>query len=69
MLIYPERSRSPEYQGKLEYNSAVTLKFIITIDRLMTPEQRKKLVRRLNDLAKDFDRLRCEPDDKVAAVF
>ena len=69
MIIYPERSRSPEYQEKLEYNKVVTLKFIVAIDRLMTPGQRKKLVRRLNSLAKDFDRLKCEPEDKVAAVY
>ncbi len=69
MIIYPERSRSPEYQEKLEHNKVVTLKFIVAIDRLMTPGQRKKLVRRLNSLAKDFDRLKCEPEDKVAAVY
>lgn len=69
MLIYPERSRFPEYQEKLEYNTAVTLKFIITINRLMTSEQRQKLMQRLNDLAGDFDRLKCKPDDKVAAVY
>ncbi len=69
MLIYPERSRSPEYQEKLEHNTAVTLKFIVTIDRLMTPAQRKKLVRRLNGLAEDFDRLSCEPEGEAAAVF
>ncbi|MBW2409082.1 MAG: hypothetical protein JRF72_04725 [Deltaproteobacteria bacterium] len=69
MLIYPERSRSAEYQKKLEYNTAVTLKFIIAVDRLMTPGQRKKLVQRLNDLAEDFDRLKCEPDNKTAAVY
>ena len=69
MLIYPERSRAPGYQEKLEHNAAVTLKFIIAIDQLMTPEQRKKLVRRLNNLAKDFDRLKCEPDNKTAAVY
>ncbi len=68
MLIYPERFRYPEYQEKLEYNTAVTLKFIVAIDRLMTIEQRKKLVRRLNDLAEDFDRLSCEPEDKDAAM-
>lgn len=68
MLIYPERSRSPEYKEKLEYNTAVTLKFIVTIDQLMTPAQRKKLVRRLNGLAEDFDRLSCEPEDRAAAV-
>jgi len=68
MLISPERSRPPEYQEKIENNTAVTLNFIVTIDRLLTPDQRKKLVRRLNDLVADFERLSCEPEEKAAAV-
>ncbi len=64
MLIYPERGRSPGYQQKIEHNTAVTLNFLVTINRLLTPEQRKKLPRRLNDLAEDFDRLSCEPEAK-----
>jgi len=68
MLVYPERSRPPEYQEKIEYNTAVTLNFIVSIDRLLTPDQRKKLVRRLNDLAADFERLSCGPEEKAAAV-
>lgn len=69
MLIYPEHSRLPEFQEKLEYNTAVTLNFMVTIARMMTPEQRKKLVGRLNDLAEDFDRLSCKPEDKAAVVY
>jgi hypothetical protein len=64
MLIYPERGRSPGYQQKIEHNTAVTLNFLVTINRLLTPDQRKKLLRRLNDLAEDFDRLSCEPEAK-----
>jgi hypothetical protein len=68
MLMYPERGRPPEYQKKLAYNTAVTLNFIVTIDRMITSDQRKKLIRRLNDLAEDFDRLSCEPKEKVAGL-
>ena len=64
MLINPERGRSPGYQQKIEYNTAVSLNFLVTINRLLPPDQRKKLLRRLNDLAEDFDRLSCEPEAK-----
>ena len=65
MLIYPERGRLPEYQQKIEHNTAATLNFLVTINRLLTPDQREKLLRRLNDLAEDFDRLSCEPEEKI----
>ena len=68
MLIYPERSRPPAYQEKLDHNTAATLNFIVTVNRLLTPEQRKKLLQRLNDLAEDFERLSCEPEENAAAV-
>jgi hypothetical protein len=66
MLIYPERGRPRAYQEKLDHNTAVTLNFIVSMDRSLTLEQRKKLLRRLNDLAGDFERLKCEPEDKFA---
>ena len=68
MLIYPERSRPPAYQKKLDHNTAVTLNFIVTVNRLLTPEQHKNLLQRLNDLAEDFERLSCEPEERAAAV-
>ena len=66
MLIYPERGRPAAYQEKLDHNTAVTLNFIVAMDRSLTLEQRKKLLQRLNDLAGDFERLKCKPEDKVA---
>ena len=68
MLIYPERSRPPAYQKKLDHNTAVTLNFIVSVNRLLTPEQHKNLLQRLNDLAEDFERLSCEPEERAAAV-
>jgi hypothetical protein len=69
MLIYPERNRPRAYQDKLDHNTVVTLNFIVSMDRSLTLEQRKKLLQRLNDLARDFERLKCKPRDGVAAVF
>jgi hypothetical protein len=66
MLIYPERGRPAAYQEKLDHNTAVTLNLIVALDRSLTLEQRKKLLQRLNDLAGDFERLKCKPKDKVA---
>ena len=66
MLVYPERSRPPTYQEKIEQNTAGTLNFIVTIEQLLTEGQRKKLLQRLNDLAEDFERLSCEPKTPAA---
>ena len=49
------------YQRKLDYNTDVTLDFISQLDRLLTRDQRKYLLKRIESLASDFDRLSCDP--------
>jgi hypothetical protein len=63
LIINPESMRSAEYQRKIDINTAVTINFLVKLDRLLTTEQRSYLLDRLDSLAADFDALAlsCNP--------
>ena len=60
-IINPELLRTPAYQAKIETNIDITIKLIIQLDRLLTPKQRSYLLKRIESLAADFDKLSCDP--------
>jgi len=62
-IVNPESLRSPAYQAKIESNLETTIRFIIKLDRLLTPGQRTRLLKRIESLAGDFDKLSCDPKD------
>lgn len=63
LIVNPENMKTPAYQMKREFNSDLTIKLIIQLDRLLTPVQRSYLLRRIESLAQDFDKLSCDPKD------
>jgi len=60
VLVHPERMRSESYQIKNDYNTDLTIKLALKINHLMTPEQRKRLTKRIDSLAEDFEKIKCE---------
>ncbi len=63
LIVNPEHMRTPAYQTKIETNIELTIKLIIQLDRLLTPAQRSYLLKRIDSLATDFDKLSCDPKD------
>jgi len=61
LIADPERMRTAAYQKAIEINTDVTLKFIMRLDRLLTPGQRTFFLKRIESLAADFDKLSCDP--------
>ena len=62
-IVNPELLRAPAYQAKIETNLDITIKLIVQLDRLLTPKQRSRLLKRIDSLAADFDKLSCDPKD------
>jgi len=63
LIIYPEHLRPSAYQKKIDINTDLTIRLIMRLDRLLTPEQRAYRQKRIESLAADFDRLSCDPRD------
>jgi hypothetical protein len=63
LIVNPEQLRTPAYQAKIDANIDMTIRFIIRLDRLITPQQRSYLLKRIESLAADFDKLSCDPKD------
>jgi len=61
LIVFSERKRSVDYQNKIDYNTDVTLKFLIQLNRMLTSRQRTFLLDRIESLATDFDKLSCDP--------
>jgi len=61
LIVNPENLRTPAYRRKIETNIDLTIKLIIQLDRLLTPAQRSYLLKRIDSLATDFDKLSCDP--------
>jgi len=62
-IVNPESLRTPAYQTKIEANIETPIHLIIQLDRLLTPGQRAHLLKRIESLAEDFDKLSCDPKD------
>jgi hypothetical protein len=63
IVVNPEYMRIPDYQAKIETNTELTIRLIIQLDRLLTPTQRSYLLKRIDSLATDFDKLSCDPKE------
>ncbi len=63
IIVNPEHIRTPAYQAKIETNIDLTIKLIIELNRMLTPAQRSYLLKRIESLAADFDKLSCDPKD------
>ena len=63
LIINPELRRSSAYQRKIDTNIDLTIKFIIRLERRLTAGQRSYLLKRIESLAADFDKLSCDPKD------
>jgi hypothetical protein len=61
LLVNLDQMRTPEYQKRIDYNTDVTFKLIMKIDRSLTPTQRTYLLKRIGSLAADFEKLSCDP--------
>ncbi|UCD77118.1 MAG: hypothetical protein JSW26_17015 [Desulfobacterales bacterium] len=64
LIINPERMRSSNYQQKIDINTDITIRLVMQLDHLATPQQRTYLTKRIESLAADFDKLSCDPKDK-----
>ena len=63
LIVNPELRRSSAYERKIDTNIDLTIEFIIRLARQLTPEQRSYLLKRIESLATDFDKLSCDPKD------
>jgi hypothetical protein len=61
LIVYSERLRPAAYQQKIDFNTDVTLTFLVQLDRMLTPEQRQHILKRIESVASDLDRIRCDP--------
>jgi len=63
LIVNSDQLRTPAYQAKIDANIDMTIQLIIRLDRLITPQQRSYLLKRIESLAADFDKLSCDPKD------
>jgi hypothetical protein len=61
LLVNFDQMRAPDYQKKIDYNTEVTFRLLMKIDRSLNPTQRAYLLKRMSSLAADFERLSCDP--------
>jgi len=61
LLVNFDHMRAPDYQQKIDYNTDLTFKLLMKIDRSLTRIQRAYLLKRIGSLAADFEKLSCDP--------
>ena len=61
LIVTSERFRPVAYQHKIDVNTEVTLRFMVRLNRLLTPDQRQHLLKRIESLASDLDKISCDP--------
>jgi hypothetical protein len=61
LVVNPGQMRSPAYQAKIDANMDITFNFISQLSGMLTPRQRSYLLKRIESLAADFDKLSCDP--------
>jgi hypothetical protein len=61
LLVNLDQIRTIDYQKKIDYNTEVTFKLFMKIDRSLDPTQRAYLLKRIGSLAADFEKLSCDP--------
>ena len=63
LILNPDQIRTSGYQAKIKANIEITIKYIIHLERLLSPQQRNHLINRIESLAADFEKLSCDPKD------
>jgi hypothetical protein len=61
LLVNLDQMRTPGFQKKIDYNTDVTFKLIMKIDRSLNNTQRAYLLKHIGTLAADFEKLSCDP--------
>jgi len=61
LLVNLDQMRTPDFQKKIDYNTDVTFKLILKIDRSLNNTQRAYLLKHIGTLAEDFEKLSCDP--------
>ena len=61
LLVNLDQMRTPDFQKKIDYNTDVTFKLIMKIDRSLNNTQRAYLLKHIGTLAADFEKLSCDP--------
>ena len=61
LLVNLDQMRKPDFQKKIDYNTDVTFKLIMKIDRSLNNTQRAYLLKHIDTLAADFEKLSCDP--------
>ena len=57
LFVYPRNAHDEDYRRRVEYNLGIFLNMAVTLDGLLTDAQRKRMSRRLNNYAGDFELL------------
>lgn len=59
LLMTFDQTRTPDYQAKLDANTARTLAFLARLNQMLTPDQRTHLLGRIETLARSFEQQSC----------
>ena len=62
LIINPASMRTPEYQRKIDFNTTVTIRHMVRLNKLLSEKQRSYLLDRIESLAAEFDILSCDPE-------
>ncbi len=57
LFVYPRTAHDEDYRRRVEYNLDIFFNMVATLDGMLTDSQRKRMSRRLNNYAKDFELL------------
>ncbi len=60
-LVNLDQMRTLDFQKKIDYNTDVTFKLFMRIDRSLNPTHPAYLLKRTGTLATDFEKLSCDP--------
>jgi len=63
LFVRPERDWSDEYRARVQFNRDQTLVLLVDLYRLSSQRQRQRLTERVGSLARDLERLACEPTE------
>ena len=57
LFVYPRNAHDEDYRRRVEHNLDIFFHMVVTLDRQLTNAQRKRMSRRLNNYARDFELL------------
>ena len=66
LLISYDRTRAPEYQARIDADTARPLAFLARLDRMLTPDQRARLLDRIASFSRTFERLAGKPEPSAS---